>query len=229
MVLQRNLGVCCYTVRQVDSKISAPKAGTARLTLKCQWVLPAAVPRGHASDVRRSRRPVRKHVAHVSGPTLPNCHLLSKPASPTATPGPASNHDSSVDSRGCTCQYHSTVLVRAGRLPVASSSKDGASRTCADLNFDYSHATNAGPAAGPPGPPTGNLNAAALQVQVELELCRMLPVEVTGTGAHGQQGPRNMPPRSIARPAGGPPHRRPRPRRFVPAQRHCDGDWHLSE
>jgi hypothetical protein len=42
-------------------------------------------------------------------------------------------------------QYHPTVLVRAGRL-VASSSKDGASRTCADLNVTYTHATSAGPA-----------------------------------------------------------------------------------
>jgi hypothetical protein len=32
--MQKNIGVCCYTGRQIDLRISAPKAGTARLTFQ---------------------------------------------------------------------------------------------------------------------------------------------------------------------------------------------------
>ena len=32
--MQMNIGVCCYTGRQIDLRISAPKAGTARLTFQ---------------------------------------------------------------------------------------------------------------------------------------------------------------------------------------------------
>jgi hypothetical protein len=37
--MQKNIGVCCYTGRQIDLRISAPKAGTARLTFQVRCLL----------------------------------------------------------------------------------------------------------------------------------------------------------------------------------------------
>jgi hypothetical protein len=37
--MQKNIGVCCYTGRQIDLRISALKAGTARLTFQVRCLL----------------------------------------------------------------------------------------------------------------------------------------------------------------------------------------------
>ena len=144
--MQKNIGVCCYSGRQIDLRISAPKAGKARLTFQVGSIASFGVRRASCSrggfhnrvwvsiqaqcQIALSRPAQLDESCH--GRSLAMAHVLSLVCSLRVVKPPSQDTSAAVDRdsllRSANRRRQWAADVRCARcryLPVGPGRRDG--------------------------------------------------------------------------------------------------------